>query len=205
VPLVLHSEATAAEHEESLAWVRWLFQSIRARCPALVFSSSHVDRLGLLDDWQRYIDQVWLPVLAPPVVEAWRAINIDEAGASLLDFNSALHKSLPPDAATRSVIAGHLLLQNTRGAKYQGKLGKLRHQVEQDNIEVHLAIVWVGVAALFQLPPADMIAEYLREEWLTAIRECSHHADPQGPLSFSALAHRSIRETGLGTGFQVQG
>lgn len=201
-PLALHSESTAAEHEESLVWVRWLFQSIRARCTSLVFNSAQVERVALLEDWQRFVDKVWLPVLAPAMIDAWRAVSHDQK-TPLLDHNSALHKTLPQDAAGRSIKAGMLLLQNTKGARYQGELGRLRHEVEDNDVEPHLAMVWVTVAILFQLPPADMLSEYLREEWLTALRECPHHAEPQGPLSFTALAHRSIRESGLGVEFQV--
>jgi len=203
-PLALLTDEAAAEHEESLAWVRWLFQSVRARCTALVFPEArpHLDRPALLEDWQHYIDQVWLPILAPTMIDAWRSVS-EDVKTSLLPFNGRLHTMLTKEQSERSVVAGEMLLHGTRGARYQGQLGRLRQEVDQEHVEPHLAIVWVSVAVLFQLPLADLLSEYLREEWLTALRECATHAEPAGPLSFGALAHRSMRESGFGAGFQV--
>jgi hypothetical protein len=59
------------------------------------------------------------------------------------------------------------------------------------------------VANLFHVPPLDVLAEYLREEWLTALREHPQLHEPQGPLCFSAMAHRALREASM-MGFALQ-
>ncbi len=58
-------------------------------------------------------------------------------------------------------------------------------------------MAWSAVAALFQIPPLDLLAEYLREEWIVATQHVPHHEVPQGPLGFSGLAHRALHEAGL--------
>jgi hypothetical protein len=195
--LVLHTPESELEHEESLAWVRWMFQSIRARRSALVFQSQETERPQLLTDWQRFVEQEWLPILAPAMLGAWQELSLN----SLLQGHAKLQTNLCAESSSRSIVAGEMLMEGTRGAKYQAVLGQLRLLVEKEGHEPHLAMVWVAVAALFQLPVADLLSEYLRQEWLTALRECPHHAEPQGPLSFAGLAHRSLREAGFGSAF----
>lgn len=198
--LTLHSETTSAEHEESLAWVRWMFQSIRIRCDAIVFVTAATNRSGIISDWQDFSDAVWQPVLAPMLLGAWRAAQAGDV-AGLISAGSTTGGPLADDVRERSVAAGELLLRATRGAKYQGVLGQLRQELERLETEAPLGVIWAAVAVLFQLPPADMLTEYLREEWLTALREHPQPHEPQGPLSFSAMAHRALREAGIGAAF----
>jgi hypothetical protein len=193
--LALHSEADLAAHEESLGWVRWMFQSIRIRCEAIVFESSAKDRNGLIADWQAFSDGVWHSALAPTLLSAWKAAEANDVHA-LLAADEALNGLLTDAARERSAAAGELLLRATQGALHQGILGRLRHELEHSRSEAHLAIVWAAVSVLFQMPPADMLTEYLREEWLTAFREHPHPQEPQGPLSFSAMMHRALRGHG---------
>ena len=198
--LTLHSETTSAEHEESLAWVRWMFQSIRIRCDAIVFVTEGTNRSRIIADWQDFSDKVWHPVLAPMLLEAWRDAHAGDV-ASLIAEGSAMGGHLADDARERSIAAGELLLRATRGAKYQGVLGQLRQELGRRQADAPLGVIWAAVAVLFQLPPADMLTEYLREEWLTALREHPQPHEPQGPLSFSAMAHRALREAGIGASF----
>lgn len=198
--MALHSEVTRAEHEESLAWVRWMFQSIRIRCDAIVFATAATSRSGIIADWQEFSDKVWHPVLAPMLLEAWRDAHGGDV-ASLIANGNAIGAQLADDARERSAAAGELLLRATHGAKYQGVLGHLRHELGRTQADAPLAVVWAAVAVLFQLPPADMLTEYLREEWLTSLREHPQPHEPQGPLSFAAMAHRALREAGIGASF----
>jgi hypothetical protein len=200
VALALHSEAAQAEHEESLAWVRWMFQSIRIRQEAIVFESDAKDRTGLVADWQTFAEGVWQSALAPTLLTAWKAAESNDVHA-VLATSDALGGLLPEAARERSAAAGELLLRATQGALHQGVLGRLRHELEHSRSDGHLAVVWAAVAVLFQMPPADMLTEYLREEWLTALREQPHPQEPQGPLSFSAMMHRALRTHGGVRGF----
>jgi hypothetical protein len=200
VELALHSEAKETEHEESLAWVRWMFQSIRIRCEAVVFESSAKERPGLIADWQAFADGAWQSALAPTLLTAWKAAEANDVGG-LLESGRSLNELLSESARERSAAAGELLLRATQGALHQGILGRLRHELENSRAEAHLAVVWAAVAVLFQMPPADMLTEYLREEWLTALHEHPHPQEPQGPLSFSAMMHRALRGHVIGKGF----
>jgi hypothetical protein len=200
VALALHSEAAEAEHEESLGWVRWMFQSIRIRREAIIFESEAKERNGIITDWQAFGEGVWHSALAPTLLTAWKAAEANDV-RGLLAAGDALSGLLPDAARERSAAAGELLLRATQGALHQGILGRLRHELENGRAEAHLAIVWAAVAVLFQMPPADMLTEYLREEWLTALREHPHPHEPQGPVSFSALAHRALRGHGSVRGF----
>ena len=196
VDLALYSEVSAAEHEERLAWVRWVFQGVRGRCRTLIFLTESTERVPLLKDWQRYLDQTWLPQLAPALLQSWRAAH-EGNDLALIPVTQKLNLEMSLAKCERSLVAGELLLQATQGAKYQGALGRFRQQVAEGKAEPHLPVVWAALAAIFQLPPVDLLAAYLREEWLTAIRDVSHHAEPQGPLSFAALAHRALRQADM--------
>jgi hypothetical protein len=195
VALALHSEAAEAEHEESLGWVRWMFQSIRIRRDAIVFESDATERSGIIADWQTFGEGLWHAALAPTLMTAWKAAEANDV-RGLLAAGDALSGLLPEGARERSAAAGELLLRATQGALHQGILGRLRQELENGRAEAHLAIVWAAVAVLFQMPPSDMLTEYLREEWLTALREHPQPHEPQGPVSFSALAHRALRAHG---------
>lgn len=201
VELALHSEEARAQHEESLAWVRWMFQSIRIRCEAITFHTTATDRAGIIADWQAWSEGLWHSVLAPSLLKAWKAAHAADA-RTLLAMGDALGGLLPDTARERSAAAGELLLRATHGAKYQGVLGHLRQGLEDRKDDAHLAIVWAAVAVLFQMPPADMLTEYLREEWLTGLREHPLPHEPQGPLSFAAMAQRAQREAGIGAEFK---
>jgi hypothetical protein len=202
VALALHSEAAEAEHEESLAWVRWMFQSIRIRREAIVFESDAKERCALIADWQTFANGVWPSALAPTLLTAWKAAESNDVHA-LLAASDALSGLLPEPARERSAAAGELLLRATQGALHQGVLGRLRQELQNSRSEAHLAIVWAAVAALFQMPPADLLTEYLREEWLTALREHPRPQEPQGPLCFSAMMQRALRGHAGVRGFAV--
>lgn len=202
VALALHTEADEAAHEESLAWVRWMFQSIRIRREAIVFETTARDRNGIITDWQAFAEGLWQSALAPTLLAAWKAAEANDV-KTLLATSEALNGLLPEEARERSAAAGELLLRATQGALHQGTLGRLRHELENSRSEAHLAIVWAAVSVLFQMPPADMLTEYLREEWLTAFHEHPQPQEPQGPLSFSAMMHRALRGHGTEQGFAV--
>ena len=193
VELALHSEAAEADHEESLAWVRWMFQSIRVRCGSVVFMTHAKDRATIISDWQAYGGGLWRSAVAPILLQAWKAASANDLDG-LLSASEALSQRLPEAERERSAAAGELLLRATQGALHPGILGRLRHELANSSAETHLAVVWAAVAVLFQMPPADMLTEYLREEWLTALHELPHPHDPQGPASFPAMAQKAMRE-----------
>lgn len=193
VELSLHTEVGEESSEEQREWVRWIFQSIRSRCHGMAFLSTATGRVELLDDWKIFAEQSWFLILAPKLLQAWHeAVKGDQA--SLMLLNQALTKELPTDASERSLEAGAILLEKTRGAKYQGVLGRFRECLAQEASDVHAILVWSGISVLFQLPVADVLIEYLREEWLAGSQSCHHREEPQGQLSFGALTHRAMRE-----------
>ena len=196
VDLRLHAPVDHSEDADGLAWVRWLFQSVRAQRTALVFQTGAVERVVALGEWQRFADDLFLPVIAPALLRGWHAAQQgDDAALAACDLE--LHSRLPSGRAEHSVAAGSILLGQTRGAKYQAALGRFRVRVDGGESPGHLAAVWSAVAALFQIPPLDLLAEYLREEWVVATQHCPHHEVPQGPVSFSGLSHRALHGAGV--------
>lgn len=194
--LRLHAPAADREDADGLAWVQWLFQSVRARRTALVFQTGAIERGPALEDWRDFAESVFLPVIAPALLRGWRSTHQgDDAALAACDLD--LQSRLPSGPAERSVAAGAILLGQTRGAKYQAALGRFRVRVDGGESPGHLAVAWSAVAALFQIPPLDLLAEYLREEWIVATQHVPHHEVPQGPLGFSGLAHRALHEAGL--------
>ncbi len=194
VALALHTEKSLPE-EDNLAWVGWMFQGVRARCRTLLFHGTTNYRRELLEEWEQYSTQLWYPTLAPLILNAWQAAHADDENA-LLAINARAGKLLDPASAERSFNAGHHLLEATRGAKYQGVLGRLRQKIDDTGAEPHLPVIWAAVAELFQLPPLDILTAYVREEWRTSLRECPEMSPPSGLLSFESLAHRALREAG---------
>ncbi len=196
--LRLHApvEGASGDDADGLAWVRWLFQSVRARRTALVFQTGAVERVLALADWRQFAEDIFIPFLAPSLLLGWRSTHQGDDGA-LVACDLDLHSRLPAVPAERSITAGAILLAQTRGAKYQAALGRFRVRVEGGESSGHLAVVWSAVAALFQIPPLDLLSEYLREEWIVATQHCPHHEVPQGPLGFSGLAHRALHDAGL--------
>lgn len=181
---------------DGLAWVQWLFQSVRAQRTTLIFQTDAVERVLALVDWQRFTENIFLPVLAPALLRGWRSSQQgDDAALAACDHD--LHARLSSAHAERSIAGGAILLDQTRGAKYQAALGRFRVRVEEGTSSGHLAMVWSAVAVLFQIPPLDLLSEYLREEWIVATQHCPHHEVPQGPLSFSGLSHRALHEAGV--------
>ncbi|MCE9519286.1 MAG: hypothetical protein K8R87_07025 [Verrucomicrobia bacterium] len=204
VDIRLHAPLPNAEGAGGLAWVQWLFQSVRAQRTALIFQTDAVERVQALVDWQRFTESIFLPVLAPALLRGWRSAQQgDDAALAVCD--KELNSSLPSALAERSIAGGAILLDQTRGAKYQAALGRFRVRVDDGTSPGHLAMVWSAVAVLFQIPPLDLLSEYLREEWIVATQHCPHHEVPQGPLGFLGLSTKALHAAGIHGDFSVVG
>lgn len=193
--LVLHTEETDEELEDGLAWVRWLFQSVRIRCQRIVFECSTMDRSVWPQEWGQFAGASFLPTLAPILLQAWRAAA-EGNDQDLIKWDRECSVQLAPEAVESSAAAGAILLSKTEGAKYQGALGRFRQSVARGESTGHAATVWAALAAMFQLPPAEVLAEYLRQEWLVGAARSGLSWEPQGPLSFSGLTHQALRQCG---------
>ena len=191
-PLVLHRPQDGQEHD--LEWAHWMFQGVRARCEGITFKTRGLHRAQVLLDWERHMEETFLPILAPCLLAAWKGAGLGDA-QSLGDGNAALNRQLPRGLAMMSLEAGEVLLRDTRGAKYQGVLGSFRDCADAGAVAPHLAMVWAGLSAMFQMPPQDFLSEYLREEWLVGTRDLGPMSPPQGGLSFVGLAQRAMHKS----------
>jgi hypothetical protein len=194
--LRLHESTGEPDPKDGLEWVQWMFQSVRAQRTAIIYQTEAVERPAALAEWRDFAEKIFLPAVAPVLLRGWEAARGGDDNA-LGSTDVSLHGKLSPSAAERSLTAGAILLGQTRGAKYQAALGRYRLRVDQGEFPGHLAPAWAAVAALFQLPPLDLLAEYLRQEWTVATQHVPHHEVPQGPLGFSGLAHRALHEAGV--------
>lgn len=190
--LALHPEQI--QHEHDLEWAHWLFQGVRARCEGITFRTQALHRTGVLHDWERFALESFGPVIAPQLLAAWKG-SVEGDDAVLELGNLALNRELPASQIATSIEAGEVLLRDTRGAKYQGALGKFRQSVEEGSMAPHLAMVWAGLGAMFQVPPLDLLCEYLREEWLVGTREMGLVMPPQGMLSFVGLSQKAMHHS----------
>lgn len=187
-------ELESVLHEEDLAWIHWLFQSARIRNGSLIFFSQARRRNELLADWEAFGQQVFLPILAPALLQCWQAAR-ENCDAVFAEIAHTLNRQLPESLCESSIEAGRWLLHSTEGAKYQGALGRLRQQVADLRLEPHLSIVWAAIAALFQLPAPDLLMAILREEWRAGCPEQVPQAEPKGRHSFSALTKIALRDS----------
>jgi hypothetical protein len=149
------ADETPAEAVESWArgldWVQWMFSSIRNRMQAL-YLEHPLEEPELL-----------LQPLTEHLLQAWRAAEAGDADA-LQTLDGALSEAMTEEVMKRSQAAGVLLLRSTRGARYQGVLGRYRRACEEGATPGHFLTVWAAVGHFFQLAPANLIAEYLRLE-----------------------------------------
>ena len=194
--LAVHSDETREEHELALAWVTWIFQGVRARCEAVFFHPLAEERAEVLAEWERFAHDEFLPKLAPWLLRGWTFAREGD-DAALAEGDRTLGTGMRERLLRSSTTAGAILLEQTRGAKHQATLGRFRERVHRGECDAHLVSVWAALAALFQMPPVDVLAEYLRQEWLVATKHGPHHEAPCGPLSFEGLAHRALHEAGI--------
>lgn len=157
-------------------WIQTLFSSHRRLLPGLHFSfeaeptglypRADRERERLEKSWREFCQNHLHRHLASALLAAWRCA---EDAADLSHFDANFH---PPAAEnTRSLEAGHLLLERTHGALHQGVLGRYRTLCAAGSTPGHFIAVWAAVARFFQLSLGTYLTEYLRLEWDTA-RQC---------------------------------
>jgi hypothetical protein len=174
-------EVSLEEQAQGLDWAHWLLGTVRQRCsdglvlpPPALKESAH-------GDWRRFVEDIFLPTVAPLLMQAWQAALSRGASTAL------------PEATTgRCLRGGQLLLDRTEGARYQAALGLLRQAIHEGRAESHLLVIWPCLALLFQLTPAVLLAEYLRLEWETATRDLLGLAMPVGSVSFTGAVGRAL-------------
>lgn len=192
---------TLSEWARGLDWVHWLMDSVRQRVPHLAFVSPGGTRGEISEAWDRFAETVWPEIVGPVLAEAWRAAGEGRVEA-LIACDEKLNSALVSPAREASVEAGRRLLRTTRGARYQGVLGKYRVRVDEGDLEPHAAVVWAVTGGFFQLGMASVIAEYLHLEWDTATRHLSDRHGPLGKHGIAGLTSRMVHETSVGLRIQ---
>ena len=188
-------ETALDDWSRGLDWVQWLFSSIRHRQSGLYFHAADLPRPGLYPRapitrqalaarWESFAQKDLRGSLGQPLIQAWQAAR-DQDLLLLLELDTTLDKLLGDRARIDSREAGARLLQGTRGARYQGLLGRYRSLQEEGKTTGHFFIVWAAVGHFFQLSLASVIAEYIRLEWDLAAR---HLPTPAGQLSAKNIA-----------------
>jgi hypothetical protein len=189
------AETALEDWSRGLDWVHWLFSSIRHRQDGLHFHAAGLPQPGLYPRspithqalaarWENFTQQELRGPLGLSLVHAWQAVG----GHDLLrmqELDATLDSTLTERARADSREAGARLLQGTRGARYQGLLGRYRALQEEGRTPGHFFIVWSAAAHFFQLSLASTIAEYIRLEWDLAAR---HLPTPTAPPSLQTIA-----------------
>lgn len=200
------AERALEDWSRGLDWVHWLFSSIRHCQSGIHFHAvdlpqpslyprSPVTRQALAARWESFTQKDLRGPLGLPLVQAWQAAR-DQDLSRLIQLDSELTTLLRGRALADSRDAGERLLHGTRGARYQGLLGRYRTTQEEGHTAGHFFIVWAAVGHFFQLSLASVIAEYVRLEWDLATRHLSTPAPSLAPESIamltSHLMHRPV-------------
>ncbi|MEN3940641.1 urease accessory UreF family protein [Prosthecobacter sp. SYSU 5D2] len=188
------AETALEDWSRGLDWVHWLFSSIRQRQAGIHFHAadlpqpglyprSPVTRQALAARWENFAQKDLRGPLGLALVQAWQVAR-DLDLVRLQELDAELDAALTGRARADSREAGARLLQGTRGARYQGLLGRYRTLQEESRTPGHFFIVWPAAAHFFQLSLASTIAEYIRLEWDLATR---HLPAPAAPLSLQSI------------------
>ncbi len=203
VTVLAEPDESAAEALEDwsrgLDWVHWLFSSVRHRVehlhfrpavpPARLSVLSKDAHRRLLLGWELFAETRLRQELAPLLTAAWQAAQSGSLD-KLVELDKDLSALLPAVQVKSSLEAGSILLRSTRGARYQGLLGRYRTRQEEGGAPGHFLVVWAAVAHFFQLGLTNVVAEYLRLEWDMAAR----HALPEPPpISLDAISRLTSR------------
>lgn len=202
------SETAVEDWSRGLDWVHWLFSSIRQRQQGICFQApppagtglyptGQSARQSLEKNWATFVTGPLATGLGPMLVQAWQAAQKRDL-KSLLALDAALSPLLPPTAVSPSVQAGERLLHGTRGARYQGLLGRYRQAQSEGQTPGHFLIVWACASHFFQLSLASMVAEYLRLEWDLAASQIPGGGPPLPGDEIAALTARLMRHASTG-------
>lgn len=216
----LHQVTVLADADESAAealddwsrgldWVHWLFSGIRQRQPGLylqagplprpsLYPKAPLTRQALAARWENFVRSDLHGALGTHLVQAWQAVQGQDLDR-LLQLDRELSTRLSQETATASAEAGARLLQGTRGARYQGILGRYRNLQEEARTPGHFLIVWACVAHFFQLGLTNVIAEYIRLEWDLAARHLPAAGPSLSPETIASLTASTMHlpQTGL--------
>jgi len=175
---------------QGLDWVRWMLRSVRHRCPGVVLEQpEEAAMIRML--WRGFVQERFIGGLGQVLVQAWESAAAGNL-ARLISYEGEWAWHLTDEELRRSIAAGRLLLNSTRGARYQGTLGHLREAVDAGQAQGLIGVVWPAVAHLFQLTPAALLAEYLRLEWETATRDFRGVHEPRLSFSIPAVVSRVL-------------
>ena len=181
---------------QGLDWVRWMLRSVRHRCAGVVLEQPEEAALIRML-WRGFVQERFIGGLGQVLVQAWESSVAGDV-RRLIAHEGEWAWNLTDEELQRSLAAGRLLLNSTRGARYQGVLGHLREAVDAGQAQGLIGVVWPAVAHLFQLTPATLLAEYLRLEWETATRDLYGVHEPRLSWSIPAVVSRVLNASDAG-------
>ena len=173
-----------------LDWVRWMLRSVRHRAEGVVLERPET-REAIRGLWKGFVNDRFVPGLGHVLMGAWEASATGDL-PRLIELEAEWAWHLNDEELERSIHAGRVLLNSTKGARYQDTLGHLREAVALGQAKGLIGIVWPAVAHLFQLTPAVLLAEYLRLEWETATRDLHGVHEPRLSWSIPAVVSRVL-------------
>lgn len=139
-------------------------------CGAITFAPS--GRETLAADWDRWLADVFLPVLHPALT-ALQPAAVTQDVARVRSEDASLGASLPPAAARASLRAGRHLLLSFQPPQAARLLERLRETASKDESCCHLATIFAVRGQTFHLP-------FLQVAGALLLAECVLGADAAG-------------------------
>jgi hypothetical protein len=139
-------------------------------CGAVTFMPSGSETLEA--DWERWLAEIFLPVLHPSLT-ALQAAAATQDVTRLLAEDAALGAALPVAVGRGSLVAGRHLLLSFDPPQAEKFLERLREAVAAQESAGHLATVFVARGRIFHLPSLQVAGALL-------LAECILGADAAG-------------------------
>ena len=139
-------------------------------CGAITFAPA--GERSLESDWDRWLTDIFLPVLHPALTSLQSAAATQDA-ARVLSEDSALANALPSAAAHRSLLAGRHLLLSFQPPQAARLLERLRDAASADQSVGHLPTIFAVRGQTFHLP-------FLQVAGAMLLAECVLGADAAG-------------------------
>ena len=168
--------------------------------PPLTFSPKGCDEEEFCREWKAWHDSLFADVLGPHLVRCHLAARANQI-TEVLEADLALDSALAEVQRDRSAMAGAALHTSMGGARHVRQLNRFREAVRNQQISGHFSTILSVGAALFHVPPMNLLHACLFAEWRGARLSTAAENTPREATSISVFLNfardeiRAVRKT----------